>query len=171
MAGTEREPAGVLDARFSSPGAQPVPWTTARAALAAAEVYWLTTVRDEGRPHVTPLIGVWRDDALYFCTGPDEQKARNLARSRHCALTTGGNRLGEGLDLVVEGAARQVADEARLRFLASCYREKYGSAWHFEVRDGAFLGDGGRALVFEVRPEKVLGFAKGEPFGQTRWRL
>jgi hypothetical protein len=33
-----------------------------------AEVHWLSTVRPDGRPHVAPLIAVWVDDALVFCT-------------------------------------------------------------------------------------------------------
>jgi hypothetical protein len=34
--------------------------------------------------------------------------------------------------------------------------------------------DGGKehvALVFEVNPAKALGFRKGEPYSQTRWRF
>ena len=46
--------------------------------LEQAELYWLTTVRADGRPHVTPLIGIAEDAAVYFCTGLREQKARNL---------------------------------------------------------------------------------------------
>jgi len=56
-----------------------------------------------------------------------------------------------------------------LQRLADQWKAKYD--WHFDVRDGAFYGDGGRAEVFEVRPTKVLGFGKGEPFSQTRWRF
>ena len=77
-------------------------------------MYWLSTVRPDGRPHVTPLLGIWQDGALYFCTGPDERKAKNLARNPHCILTTGCNRL-DGLDLVVEGQATKVSDPAELR--------------------------------------------------------
>jgi hypothetical protein len=57
---------------FSSPNATPTEWSQARDELADAEVYWLSTVRPDGRPHVTPLLGIWLEDALYFCTGPDE---------------------------------------------------------------------------------------------------
>ena len=47
----------------------------------SAELYWLTTVRKDGRPHITPLVGAWVDDAFVFCTGPEEQKAQNLDHS------------------------------------------------------------------------------------------
>ncbi|HEX2398968.1 MAG TPA: pyridoxamine 5'-phosphate oxidase family protein, partial [Mycobacterium sp.] len=54
---------GKLDARFSQ-ATEPVGWQQVSDALAAAELYWLTTVRKDGRPHVTPLVGVWVDDAF-----------------------------------------------------------------------------------------------------------
>jgi len=40
------------------------PWAAARSQFADASRYWLTTVEADGRPHVTPLFGVWLDDAL-----------------------------------------------------------------------------------------------------------
>jgi hypothetical protein len=110
---TEPEPVTELSA-FSSGGAIPTEWEKGRRELQDAEVYWLSTVRPDGRPHVTPLLGIWLDGALYFCTGPGERKAKNLARNPHCILTTGCNRL-DGLDLVVEGQATKVSDPAELR--------------------------------------------------------
>jgi hypothetical protein len=164
-----QEPLSELDPRFSSRDATPAAWAEAERGLERAEVYWLTTVRPGGRPHVTPLIAVWFENALCFCTGPSERKAKNLARSPQCVITTGCNDLSKGLDLVVEGNALRVREEAKLRRIAAAYETKYGSDWRFEVRDGAFHGEGGEAYVFEVAPVTAFGFAKGEPFGQTRW--
>src|SRR5215203_282242 len=87
MAGTE--PVTELEPQFSSDDAAPTPWAEAREHLEEAEVYWLSTVRLDGRPHVTPLVAVWLDGVLYFCTGPHERKARNLGQNPHCVLTTG----------------------------------------------------------------------------------
>ncbi|WP_432095719.1 pyridoxamine 5'-phosphate oxidase family protein [Streptomyces sp. bgisy100] len=168
MAGNR--PVAELDARYSIPGAAPTPWAEALEGLEGAELFWLSTVRPDGRPHVTPLLAVWLDDALYFCTGTEERKARNLARNTRCALTTGRNALNEGVDLVVEGEAVQLGDDTRLRRVADAYEAKYGSEWHFVVRDGAFVGQGGRALVYEVAPATVFAFRKGE-YSQTRWRF
>jgi general stress protein 26 len=165
------EPAPELDTRFSSEGATPTQWSEARARLEEADVFWISTVRPDGRPHVTPLISVWLDRALYFCTGPTERKARNLAHNPHCLLTTGTNALGEGLDLVVEGDAEQVTDDAKLSRIADAYETKYGSDWRFGVRDGVFVHEGGVALVYEVAPRKAFGFRKGDEFSQTRWRF
>jgi general stress protein 26 len=165
------DPVTELDARYSSGDATPTEWAQARRSLTDAQVYWLSTVRPDGRPHVTPLLAVWLDGALYFCTGPDERKAKNLERNPHCVLTTGSNALDTGLDLVVEGDAVQVTDDALLRRLADEYVSKYGSDWRFEARDGAFHHeDGGAAYVYEVAPAKAFGFGKGV-FSQTRWRF
>jgi nitroimidazol reductase NimA-like FMN-containing flavoprotein (pyridoxamine 5'-phosphate oxidase superfamily) len=167
-----KDPVAELNPQFSSADATPTLWVEARERLEKAEVYWLSTVRPNGRPHVTPLIAVWLNGALYFCTGASERKAKNLACNPHCILTTGCNTLHEGLDLVVEGDAVQVSDEARLQRVAETYTAKYGPEWHFTVRDGAFHGDQGNvALVYEVTPTTAFGFGKGKSFSQTRWRF
>src|ERR1700684_3227407 len=103
---TEPEPVTELSA-FSSGGAIPAEWQKGRRELQDAEVYWLSTVRPDGRPHVTPLLGIWLKGALYFCTGPNERKAKNLSENCHCVLTTGQSTL-DGLDLVIEGTAEGV---------------------------------------------------------------
>jgi general stress protein 26 len=166
-----QSPIGEVDTRFSSEGAEPTSWYVAREQLEAAEIYWLTTVRRDGRPHVTPLGAVWDGGALYFCTGPGEQKARNLEANAHCAVTTGCNTITEGLDVVVEGKAVRVVDDARLLHLADAWQAKYGDDWHFDVSDGMFRHGAGEALVFELSATVAFGFHKGEPFVQTRWRF
>ncbi len=164
------EPVTELDARYSSEDATPTGWAQARERLEQAQLSWLSTVRPDGRPHVTPLLSVWLEGALYFCTGPTERKAQNLVRNPHCVLTTGCNALDEGLDLVVEGDAVRISDDAKLRRIADAYESKYGSDWHFDVHDGAFHHGPGEALVYEVAPSKAFGFGKGK-YSQTRWRF
>jgi nitroimidazol reductase NimA-like FMN-containing flavoprotein (pyridoxamine 5'-phosphate oxidase superfamily) len=163
-------PSPNIDTRFSDPAADATPWSDVTDALARAELYWLTTVRADGRPHVTPLIGVWHDGAVHFCTGPREQKFRNLEHSPQVALTTGTNTWAKGLDIVVEGAAVRVSDNDELQRLADAIEAKYGSVWHFDVGDGNF-GDGERvAAVFRIDAAKVMAFAK-DPHAQTTYRF
>ena len=165
------DPLPEQDVRFGDPDAPPTTWTEVRRLLETAELFWISTVRSDRRPHVTPLPAVWDAGRLHFCTGPTEQKAVNLAGNPQVALTTGSNRWKEGLDLVVEGAAVRVTDESRLRTLADLWRAKYSGDWDFGVEQGMFRhGDGGTAAVYEVAPSKVLAFAKGR-FAQTRFRF
>ncbi|MFE4666838.1 pyridoxamine 5'-phosphate oxidase family protein [Streptomyces sp. NPDC056716] len=168
---TALEPETRLDARYSDPAATAPPWAETEKRLAEAELFWISTVRPDGRPHVTPLPAVWSGGALHFCTGPEERKARNLAANPHVVLTTGVNLWDQGYDLVYEGEAARVSDDDRLRELAAAWEAKYGEFWHFEVADGAFHHGPGHAYVFSVAPRTVFGFGKGEPFSQTRWRF
>jgi general stress protein 26 len=166
---TANDPVTELDQRYSSDNATPVPWSQAVASLETAEVFWISSVRANGQPHVTPMIAVWLNQALYFCTGPTEQKARNLIANPHLAITTGCNTLDSGLDLVIEGDAAQLTDKAMLQRVADQYLAKYGSDWTFTVTENGFNGAGGFALVFEVIPTTAYGFGKGDPFSHTRW--
>jgi general stress protein 26 len=164
------EPTVRFDDRFSAPSASATPWPEAARVLEDAELYWITTVRGDGRPHVTPLIGLMHEGALHFTTGPREQKYRNLEHSPRVALTTGTNTWAAGLDVVVEGQAVRVSDDARLQQLADALEAKYGSVWHYDVADGMFTGGGSEdgAVVFRVEASKVMAFAK-DPHGQTSY--
>jgi hypothetical protein len=125
---------------FSDPDAAPTPWALGLEDLVAADTFWLSTVRPDGRPHVTPLIAVWHGGSMWFSTGPEERKARNLAENPACVLTTGRSDLDAGaLDVVLEGVAEQVTSDAELRPVAAAFAAKYGTdTWDFAVRDGAF---------------------------------
>jgi general stress protein 26 len=165
------EPAAKLDARFSDPGAVAIAWHETRRVLETAELFWISTVRADGRPHATPLVAVWLDDAIYFSTGAAEQKVVNLRHNAHVILTTGCNHWDKGIDVVVEGDAVQLTDNVALEHLAAAWGRKWDGRWEFEARNGAFHHkDGGTALVFAVAPKKVLAFAKGT-FSQTRYRF
>jgi general stress protein 26 len=166
-------PTAELDTRFSSPDAIAPAWSDVVDALERAEIFWLSTVRTDGRPHVTPLPAMWLDGSLYFCTGPGEQKAKNIQANPRCVLTTGTDRFRSGLDVVVEGSAVRTTDESLLRRLAAMWKSKLD--WTLEVADGTFhdrsTETGGTAHVYAVAPTKVLAFGKGEPFSQTRYRF
>jgi general stress protein 26 len=163
-------PSSALDSRFSDPDAESTSWDDAVRVLEAAQLFWITSVRADGRPHVTPLVAVWLDGAIHFCTGADEQKAVNLRTNQHVVLTTGCNDWRQGLDVVVEGTAVRETDDATLRRLADAWRTKWDGQWQFEARDGTFHHESGAALVFTVAPTKVLAFGKG-PYTHTRHRF
>src|SRR5215470_3326616 len=165
------DPVTKFDARFSEPGSAATPWRQTRAALESAQMFWITTVRGDGRPHVTPLVAVWLDGAVYFSTGDTEQKARNLAVNPHVILATGCGTWNEGLDVVVEGDAVPVTDNALLTRLARAWAAKWDGRWQYQVKDGRFRHPhGGDARVYSVRPAKVLAFGKGS-FSHTSHRF
>jgi general stress protein 26 len=163
-----------LDERFSDPGAAATPWEVTREVLETAQLFWVTTVRADARPHVTPLVAVWLDDAVHFATGSGEQKAVNLARNPHVVMITGCNRWDQGLDVMVEGEAQPVTDRPTLERLSAAWATKWNGEWQYRVVDGGFAhangpDGGGLVLVFAVRATKILAFGKGE-FSHTRYR-
>ncbi|PXW34023.1 UNVERIFIED_CONTAM: pyridoxamine 5'-phosphate oxidase [Williamsia faeni] len=157
-----------FDERFSRPGASPADWESTSAFLQRAELYWVTTVRRDGRPHGTPLVGIWAGDRFYFCSGPDEQKSHNLAVNDQVTVTTGVNTWQRGCDVVIEGGCARVTDPSELVAIAGAFFDKYGEEWAFKPSEGGFGTGDDFALVFRVEPHKVLAFEKN-PHGQTRF--
>ena len=154
---------------YSEQGAAAPPWAEVTRVLAESEMFWLSTVRSDGRPHVTPLPAIWLDGVLYFVTGSLEQKAKNLLSDPRCILTTGTNQLRSGLDVVVEGTAARVTDVPALHRLAALWKSKLD--WDFQVTADGFRDPADRTgLVFGLAPQKVLAFGKS-PYTQTRYRF
>src|SRR5262245_59433696 len=105
----EKEP--VAAQPFRADDARPLPtWAEARRRLAAAATYRLTTAPANGPPHDMPVAAVWLDGALYVIAGAASRQGKNLARGPHCVIAVG----GAAPDLVVEGAAMKVCDDATL---------------------------------------------------------
>ncbi|HLX59326.1 MAG TPA: pyridoxamine 5'-phosphate oxidase family protein [Ktedonobacteraceae bacterium] len=160
------EPITQLDPRHSGPDGVVTPWEETRRVLETAELFWISTVRADGRPHVTPCVAVWRDEAIHFTAEETAQKTVNLRGNPHVILTTGSNQMG-GLTVVVEGDAVQITDQDTLARLASVWATK---SWPYQVRNGYFslydeddqrvLTDSG--LVFSVTPTKVFAFGRGQ---------
>jgi nitroimidazol reductase NimA-like FMN-containing flavoprotein (pyridoxamine 5'-phosphate oxidase superfamily) len=159
-----------LDSRYSDAGAEATPWQATEDVLSAAQMFTLTTVRPDGRPHVVPLLALWDRGAVHFSTGPEEQKHHNLDHSALVTLTTTtGNRFAHGLDVTVEGEAERVTDQQRLEALAALWPQRFGEEWQYEVRDGAFWHEHGPAHVFAVKPTVVRTFTR-DPYRQTTYR-
>ena len=163
-----------LDSRFSNPGAAATSWEQTVQVLEGAELFWITTVRSDGRPYTCPLVAVWTDGALHFSTGAGEQKELNLRTSRRVILMTGRNDWDEGLDVVVEGEAERLEGRAHLERAARAWTTKWDGRWDYVVTDTGFEHEGdadhGAIMVFAVRPEKVIAFGKGG-FSQSTYRF
>jgi nitroimidazol reductase NimA-like FMN-containing flavoprotein (pyridoxamine 5'-phosphate oxidase superfamily) len=159
----------------------PIPWSKVRAVLdegltqapqtggPGRHTPWLATTRPDGTPHVVPLGVLWVDGALYFNAGPNTRKAKNLARNPHCVITVATH----PFDLVMEGEAVRVTDEAKLQRVADVFASH---GWKPTVRDGALHAEFSAPsagpppwYVYEVVPTTVFAFGTAEPFGATRW--
>ena len=80
----------------------------------------------------------------------------------HVVLTTGCNQWDQGVDVVVEGTAVRVTDDAALEGIAAAFTARWDGRWQWAVRDGTFSDhDGnGEAIVVSVTPVKVFAHAK-----------
>jgi hypothetical protein len=166
-------PITTFDAEYSDPAATATGWKETRKVLEEAELFWVSTVRADGRPHVTPVVAVWAEEALWFSTGANEQKFANMRANPHVVMIAGANRWDGGLDVVVEGEAAHVTDDAVLGRVAGTFAVKWDGRWRFIARDGAFRDPegSGEAMVISVTPVTVRAHAKGDPFGQTTYRF
>jgi PPOX class probable F420-dependent enzyme len=100
-------------------GAELLPWSEAERWLAESRNFWICTTRRDGRPHASPVWGLWRNGALVFSCSRSSVKARNLARDPRVVVHT-----ESGDDVVIlEG---QVAEVALDDEIAAEYDAKYG---------------------------------------------
>lgn len=79
------------------------------------------------------------------------------------------------LDLVVEGTATKVRDEAVLGRAAAVYAAKYD--WSVTVRDQGFIAEGAPTAgpppfdLYQVTPTALFGFGTDDTSNATRWRF
>jgi hypothetical protein len=116
-----------------------------------------------------PVGAVWLDGAYFFTAGAATRKAKNLAHNPRCVIALA----ARDLDLVVEGEAVKVTDEATLQRLAGMFDD-----WQPTVRDGAFYHEYSAPSagpppwdLYKFTPTTVFGLATAEPHGATRWRF
>lgn len=128
--------------------------------MAEASHYWICTVSPDGRPHATPVDGLWFEDQLYFRGGPQTRRNRNLAANPAVCV-----HLESGTDVVIlHGDARElrVPDRALATQLAEESASKYGYGPKPEE-----LYAGG---VYVVRPRVVFAWRQF-PKDATRWQF
>ncbi len=136
--------------------------------------FWLTTLNDDGSPHVTSVGALWHAGSVWFQTGARTRKAKNVARDPRCTVSVAtGN-----YDVMVAGEARRVTDPKVVAEIASLWAS---SGWPAQPDDS---GTGITApfnaptlgpppwFVYEVQPRTAtaVGTAEETP-GSTRWRF
>lgn len=110
-------------------GLPPVEWTSIVEKLDAgsapapdahnARTTWLTTINDDGSPHVTAVGAIWMDGCYWFQTGARTRKRRNVERDPRCSVAVS----ILDADVVIEGTARRVTDPAAVARAAKAWAE------------------------------------------------
>lgn len=160
-------------------GSIAIPWSRPRDILAGGKpqpgqssvAFFLGTSRPDGRPHAAGIGAVWLDGDVFFTSGSEARKARNLAANPACTVSTS----LDGIDLILEGTATQVTDLPTLEALASRYRE---GGWPVEVAGDAFTAPYSAPSagpppwqLYRFTIHTAFGVATAEPHGATRWRF
>src|SRR3954447_16683832 len=119
-------------------GLPPVDWTAVVAKLAAgsapapdavnSRTTWLTTVNEDGSPHVTAVGALWLDDTFWFQTGAGTRKARNVARDPRCSIAVS----IRDADVVIEGDAARVTEPGAVARIARAWAD---NGWPAEPDD------------------------------------
>jgi nitroimidazol reductase NimA-like FMN-containing flavoprotein (pyridoxamine 5'-phosphate oxidase superfamily) len=136
-----------------------LPWSHVSRRMEEARVYWATTVDPQGRPHATPVDGLWRDDALYFGGSPTTRRNRNLETNPAVCL-----HLESGSDVVIlHGQARLTKiDETMAAWLAEASTRKYGfPAKPQDFREGVHVFRPSVAFAWAQFPKDVTRFRFG----------
>src|SRR5437899_3332675 len=97
-----------------------------------ARTTWLSTVNEDGGPHVTAVGALWLDGCFWFQTGSGTRKGRNVARDPRCSIAVS----VRDADVVAEGEAARETDPATLTRLAKACADQGGPAELDETRSG-----------------------------------
>ena len=134
---------------------------------------WLSTVNDDGSPHVTAVGALWADGAFWFQTGPGTRKGRNVARDPRCSVAVS----IRDADVVIEGDAVRVTEPSAVARIAKAWAER---GWPVEPDES---GSGITAPfnapsqgpppwnVYRIEPRSAIVVSSKEPGGLTRFRF
>jgi hypothetical protein len=139
-------------------------WSWAEQRLEGSHNYWLATVRQDGRPHLMIVWGLWQEGVFYFTTDSRSLKARNLESNAHCVIAT--EQAHEAV--VVEGSAEKLRNVDHIKELLGHYQRKYDDDMSAMQEDILAL----REPIFAVRPSVAFGLEEKTVLqNATRWRF
>ena len=143
---------------------QKLDWAHVERRLRNASSYWLSTTRADGRPHARPVWGLWLDGAVWFGTGQQSVKGRNLARDPRAVV-----HLESGDDVVIlEGVVEKITDRELAGRVTAAYSEKYSMPVD-EIGFDDPESDTGGAL-YRLKPDVVHAWLEGLFVeSQSRW--
>jgi hypothetical protein len=164
-------------------GLPPVEWDGIAARLDAdsapdpdahnARSKWLTTLNEDGSPHVTAVGAIWLDGAYWFQTGATTRKGRNVTREPRCSIAVS----VRDADVVVEGVARRVTEPAAVARAAKAWADLGWPAEPDESGSGITAPFNAPSQgpppwnVYCVEPRSVTVVLGVEPGGLTRFRF
>jgi hypothetical protein len=161
----------------------PVDWTKVDAQLGTRAVpsadsvnaftTWLTTINDDGSPHVTAVGAMWVDGTFWFQTSDSTRKGRNIARDPRCTIAVS----LRDADVVIEGSAARVTDPDAVARAARAWAD---DGWPVEPDpsgQGITAPFNAPSLgpppwnVYRIEPHSATAVSTIEPGGLTRFQF
>ena len=130
-------------------------WDFVAQQMTEARHYWLATIVPDGRPHSTPVWGLWYENRLHVEGNPNSRWIRNLQKNPMISVSLpSGDKV-----VIIEGKVQFIEDdeldEAGWQQLDSAYQTKY------TVEQGS--------PYIVVHPSKVLAWDTEGLDTMTRW--
>jgi hypothetical protein len=144
-------------------GSSLISWSRVSTLMSQARNYWISSTRPDGRPHATPVWGVWLEGIFYFGTGIQSQKERNIAKNRWLVV-----HLESGDEVVIlEGQVELVNDARLFATIDKAYGLKYD--WRpLEETDN----DLPEVPFYGLRPQFAFAWLEEDfPHSATRYRF
>jgi hypothetical protein len=164
-------------------GLPPVDWTTIVEKLDAgsapapdahnARTTWLTTVNEDGSPHVTAVGAVWLDGSYWFQTGAGTRKSRNVERDPRCSIAVS----ILDADVVIDGNAARVTDSGAVTRAAKAWADGGWPAEPDQSGTGITAPFNAPAQgpppwnVYRIEPRSATVTLGTEPGGLTRFNF
>jgi hypothetical protein len=162
-------------------GLPPVEWATLVEKLNAgsapapealnSRTTWLSTVNDDGSPHVTPVGAIWLDGTYWFQTGSGTRKAHNVARDGRCSISLS----IRDADVVIEGEAVRVTEQAAVARAAQAWADQGWPAEPDESGTGITAPFNAPSQgpppwgVYRIELRSAIATLTAEPGGLTRF--
>jgi hypothetical protein len=136
--------------------------------------FWLTTLNDDGSPHVTSVGALWHSGSYWFQTGDGTRKAKNVARDPRCTIGVATS----GFDVMVAGEAKRVTDPTTVAEIAALWAKSGWPAQPDDTGSGITAPFNAPTLgpppwyVYEVAPHTAtaVGTSEDTP-GSMRWNF
>lgn len=134
---------------------------------------WLSTINEDGSPHVTAVGAMWVDGAYWFQTGTGTRKGRNVTRDPRCSVAVS----VRDADVVIEGDANRVTDAGDIARIAKAWAD---NGWPAEPdASGAGITAPFNAPsqgpppwnVYRIQARSAIATLGTEPGGLTRFRF
>ena len=137
-----------------------------------ARTKWLSTINEDGSPHVTAVGAIWLDGAFWFQTGTT-RKGRNVARDPRCSIALS----IRDADVVIEGDAARVTDAADVTRIAKAWADDGWPAEPDQSGSGITAPFNAPSQgpppwgVYRIEPRSATVVLGAEPGGLTRFRF